>query len=93
MHDALLKAYDNGDMTQAGILAAAKSLDKVEFAGMAPSEKYTGTADEQVQRTNVLFHVSKEDLAAGGSGTVIVDANYMGETAKAYEFTGACFEL
>jgi ABC-type branched-subunit amino acid transport system substrate-binding protein len=93
MHEALLKAYDNGDMTQAGILAAAKSLDNVEFDGMAPSEKFTGTADEQVQRTNMLFRVSKEDLAAGGSGTVIVDANYMSETAKAYEFTSACFEL
>ncbi len=93
MHDALLKAYDNGDMTQAGILAAAKSLEIVEFNGMAPSEKFTGTADEQVQRTNVLFHVSAADLEAGGSGTVIVDANYMSETAKAYEFTSACFEL
>jgi ABC-type branched-subunit amino acid transport system substrate-binding protein len=93
MHDALLKAYDNGDMTQAGILAAAKSLENVDFNGMAPSEKFTGSANDQVQRTNVLFHVSAADLAAGGSGTVIVDANYMSETAKNYEFTSACFEL
>jgi ABC-type branched-subunit amino acid transport system substrate-binding protein len=93
MHDALLKAYDNGDMTQAGILAAAKSLENVEFNGMAPSEKFTGSANDQVQRSNMLFRVSREDIAAGGSGTVIVDANYTGETAKAYEFTSACFEL
>lgn len=93
LHAALLKAYENGDMTQSGILAAAKSLDNVEFDGLAPSEKYTGTADEQVQRVNMLFHVSAEDLAAGGSGTVVVDPAYTGELAKNYEFTSACFEL
>ncbi len=30
------QAYENGDMTQAGVLAAAKSLENVDFNGLAP---------------------------------------------------------
>src|SRR5690606_15703434 len=50
VHEALLAAYDSGDMTRAGILAAAKTLDNVEFEGLAHPETYVGEPNDMVQR-------------------------------------------
>ncbi|HIE20968.1 MAG TPA: ABC transporter substrate-binding protein, partial [Acidimicrobiia bacterium] len=94
MHEALLKAYENGDLTQAGVLAAAKSLEEVDFNGLAPNETYVGDANSTVQRVMNIIKPDPEGLAAGTSGgTVIVEANYTSANAAAYEFTGACYVL
>jgi ABC-type branched-subunit amino acid transport system substrate-binding protein len=93
MEQALRAAYAAGDMTQAGVLAAAKSLENVDFGGLAPSEKYTGTPDEQLQRVTVITRPSLEDAAAGGSGTIILDPAYTSDIAANYDFQTACFEL
>lgn len=90
---ALRAAYAAGDMTQSGVLAAAKSLDSVDFAGLAPNEKYTGTPDEQLQRVTVITRPSIADLAAGGSGTIVLEAGYTSDIAAAYDFQTACYEL
>jgi ABC-type branched-subunit amino acid transport system substrate-binding protein len=89
LHQALLRAYENGDMTQAGVLAAAKSLDAVNFDGLAPSENYVGDPNEIVQRE---VYVQRPDPAAE-TGSILVEPNYTSPTAAAYEFTGACFVL
>lgn len=89
LHEALKVAYDNGDMTQAGVLAAAKSLESVDFNGLAPSESYTGEPNDIVQRQ---IYVLRPDPTAP-TGTVVVEANYTSDIAAAYEFTGACFVL
>lgn len=93
MEQALLKAYANGDMTQAGVLAAAKQLESVEFDGLAPPEKYTGTPNEQLNRVSVIQRPSLEDAAAGGSGTVVIDPAYTSDIAANYDFQTACYEL
>ena len=61
-------------MTQAGVLAAAKALETVEFGGLAPAEKYTGTPNEQLQRVTVINRPSLEDAAAGGTGVTTAAA-------------------
>ena len=86
-------AYDNGDMTQAGVLAAVKSLTNLEFNGLAPPESYVGTPDEQLQRSGWIVKPSLADKAAGGSGTIIVETDWTGPTAEAYVFEEACFSL
>lgn len=89
MHAALEQAYQNGDMTQAGVLAAAKSLESVEFDGLAPVESYVGEPNDIVQRA---IWISRPDGDAP-AGTAIVETNYVSPIAEAYEFTGACYLL
>ena len=89
LHRALEKAYENGDMTQSGVLAAAKSLESVDFNGLAPTEQYVGEPNDIVQRQ---IYILKPDPSAP-TGSVVVEANYTSDIAAAYEFTGACYVL
>ncbi len=87
LHEALLKAYENGDMTKAGVLAAAKSLESVEFDGLAPPESYVGSPNEQLQRVTVMQRPDPE--AAGYSS--IVDPGYTADIVTDFNFEGACY--
>ena len=89
----LRQAYDNGDMTRAGVLAAVKGFTELDFDGLAPPENYVGTPNEQVQRSGWIVKFSLEDLAAGGAGSIIVEKDWTGPTAAAYEFNEACYFL
>ena len=93
LHEALLKAYEMGDLTQAGVLAAAKSLESVDFNGLAPTERYVGDPNDIIQREIIVFRPDKALRDAGGTGTRLIEAAYIGDLAASYEFTGACFEL
>lgn len=93
LHEALLKAYEMGDMTQAGVVAAAKSLESVEFNGLAPTERYVGDPNDIIQREIIVFRPDKASRDAGGTGTNLIEAAYTSEIAADYEFTSACFEL
>ena len=94
MHEALLAAYEAGDMTQTGVLNAAKSLESVTFDGLAPDETYVGEANDRLQR---LQFISRPDLAglAGGTstGATLVESDYTSPTAAAFQFDAACFAL
>lgn len=89
MHAALEQAYANGDLTQAGVLAAAKSLENVEFDGLAPAEAFAGEPNDIVQRA---IWISRPDGDAV-AGTSLVEAAYTSPTAAAYEFNEACYQL
>jgi ABC-type branched-subunit amino acid transport system substrate-binding protein len=93
MHEVLLAAYAAGDMTQAGVVKAAKSLESIEFNGLAPSESYAGDPNDIVQREITVFRPDKALRAAGGTGTVTIEETYTGSVAADYTFTGACYEL
>jgi ABC-type branched-subunit amino acid transport system substrate-binding protein len=93
LYQALLRAYENGDMTRAGVLAAAKSLEDIDFNGLAPNETFIGEPNDQVQRVGYIFRPDPEDLASGGTGTSVVEAEYTSEIAGSYEFNEACYLL
>lgn len=95
LHQALLQAYENGDMTQGGVLTAAKSLESVDFGDFAPSENYAAAdANEGLQRTSaVIFKPSQADLAAGGTGTEVLAEDFVSDTARNYDFQAACYSL
>jgi ABC-type branched-subunit amino acid transport system substrate-binding protein len=93
LEQALRSAYASGDMTRAGVLAAAKSLETVDFAGLAPSETFVGSPDEQLQRITVINRPNIEDLAAGGTGVDTVEPAYTSDIAANYTFESACYEL
>lgn len=89
LHQALERAYENGDMTQQGILDAAKSLESVSFDGLAPDESFTGGDNEQIQRVG---HIGIPDPEAV-TGISIVERDYTSDLTANYEFTGACYTL
>jgi ABC-type branched-subunit amino acid transport system substrate-binding protein len=94
MHQALLAAHESGDMTQAGVLAAAKSLESVTFDGLAPDETYVGEANERLQRLQYISRPDLEGLAGGTStGATLIETDYTSPTAAAFEFNEACFAL
>lgn len=91
---ALRAAYDSGDMTRAGVLAAGKSLETVNFDGIAPDEAYAGADNDRIQRKGYIFKPDPEGLAAGTSGgTVDLESQYTSDLAANFEFTGACYSL
>jgi ABC-type branched-subunit amino acid transport system substrate-binding protein len=94
LHQALLAAYDAGDMTQAGVLAAAKGLESVSFGGLAPDETYVGEPNERLQRKQYISRPDPAGLADGTStGVSLVETEYTSDLAAGYEFTEACFSL
>jgi len=94
LHQAMQTAYDAGDLTQAGVLAAAKSLEAVTFGGLAPDETYVGEPNERVQRAQFISRPDPAGLADGTStGSTLVESNYTSPIAEAFEFNEACFSL
>ena len=94
LHQALQAAYDAGDMTQAGVLAAAKALESVTFDGLAPDETYVGEPNERLQRAQFISRPDPAGLAGGTStGVTLVESMYTSPIAEAFEFTEACFAL
>jgi len=94
MHAALEAAYESGDMTQAGVLAAGKSLENVSFDDLAPDESYVGTPNEAVQRATNIWQPDPAGLADGThAGEVVVEPLYTSDLAAAFEFTEACYQL
>ena len=91
---ALRAAYDSGDMTRAGVLAAGKSLEAVDFGGIAPSESYVGADNDRLQRVGYVFAPDPEGLAGGTSGgRTDLATMYTSDIAASFEFTGACYKL
>lgn len=92
---ALEIAYEAGDMTQAGVLAAAKSIEELDFDGVAPTERYKGEPNNIVQRQIWIGRPDPESLAAGtsGTGTRTVESLYTHPVAADYVFEGACYKL
>jgi hypothetical protein len=94
MHDALLAAFDSGDLTRGGVLAAAKSLESVDFGPWTNPESYVGEPNERLQRATYIGRADPDGLAAGTStGWQLLVGPYVSDIAAAYEFTNACYDL
>ena len=88
LFEALKRAYSSGDMTQAGVVAAAKSIGELDFGGIAPNESYVGSANDRLQRKVWMSRPDPEGLAAGtrGTGTRLTDPAYTHPIAAAFVF-------
>jgi ABC-type branched-subunit amino acid transport system substrate-binding protein len=105
--EILRLAADSGDMTRAGIKAAALTIEGFEYDGLAPDQSYSPPDDPNafVTRAIAILDPNLEAYtAAGGSGQTIgtaenggttgsdlVEDFFVGELAGAYDFNGACF--
>ncbi len=93
MHAALEAAHAAGDMTQAGVLAAGKSLENVSFNGLAPDETFVGEPNAQVQRLSATIWQPDPDALASGesAGESVLETDYVHPITEAYEFNEACY--
>jgi len=87
---ALQKAVDSKDLTRAGVLAAVKSLDTVDYEGMLPAEagKFAGEPNERVFRQSLI---SKVDPSAP-TGVKVEKDFFTGKTAEKHQFTKPCYQ-
>lgn len=84
LRDALEAAAESGDLTREGLLAAAESLDSVDYEGMLPDDSgnYSGTPDESLVRGTVFQDVDTES----STGVSVIDPEfYVGPTAESYD--------
>lgn len=85
---ALEKAAANKDLTRAGLLAAVRSLESVDYQGMLPSGagNYKAGPSGQVKVTAIY----KPD-PAGATKLTQVKELFVGPTAQAYTLDGPCY--
>ncbi|NND01436.1 MAG: ABC transporter substrate-binding protein [Acidimicrobiia bacterium] len=103
----LTQAAENGDMTRAGIIAAANEVE-VDFKGLSPNQDWVGTPNEFIIRETYIYDIDASVLnpvslsdyaalddktAASASGAIPIDgfAPFVGTAAEAFEFTEPCF--
>ena len=93
----LEKAAENGDMTRAGVVAAANEVT-VDFQGLQPNQEWFGEPNDFVVRASYIYDVdvAAADLAntiadGGGTGLVPIAEEYVGSVAADYQFDDACF--
>jgi ABC-type branched-subunit amino acid transport system substrate-binding protein len=105
MEAVLRQAAENGDMTRAGIKAAALSLEGIDFQGLAPPQSYAGEPNDYVTREIAMFKPDKAlyDEAGGAeqtlssapnggtTGSQLVEDFFVSDVAAGFEFTAPCF--
>ena len=105
LHRVLETAIANGDLTRKGVVAAANSLETVDFGGSAPNQGYAGSPNDYVLRELAIFDPDLATYTAAGgaeqtvsqddatTGSLLVKDFFVGDAAAAFEFTAPCFEL
>ena len=93
----LEKAAENGDMTRAGIVAAANEVE-VDFNGLAPSQSWSGDPNDFVVRESYIYDVVLDQYnpialgeGLGTTGWELLEGPYVGSVAEGYDFTAPCF--
>ncbi|MFV2000792.1 MAG: ABC transporter substrate-binding protein [Acidimicrobiia bacterium] len=105
MNNVLSTAIANGDLTKAGVVAAANTLTGVDFGGSAPDQNYAGTPNDYVQRGLAVFDPDLATYTAAGgaeqslsqdgatTGSLLAKDFFVGAAAEAFDFTAPCFEI
>lgn len=93
----LRQAAANGDMTRAGVVAAANEVE-VDFQGLAPDQTWSGDPNDFAVRGTYIYDLVAADATlgtpiteAGSSGAKLLEENFVGSVAAGYEFTEPCF--
>lgn len=88
LRDVLESAYENDDLTRAGVVQAASELETVDYEGMLPDEagKFSGEPNDTVFREIVITEPDK----SAPSGTSTIQEFFVGPTAEGFDFTEPC---
>jgi ABC-type branched-subunit amino acid transport system substrate-binding protein len=96
----LEKAAANGDLTRAGIVAAAKDPDlEIDFKGLSPNQTFSGEPNDYIVRESFVYDVDISKFTPtgtvsdddAGTGFTLLDGPFVSDTAANYDFQGACF--
>ena len=94
----LTQAAMNGDMTRAGIVAAANEVT-VDFNGLAPSQTWAGDPNDFLVRESYMYDVTLDQYnpislgeGLGSTGWELLEGPYISETAANYTYDGPCYE-
>ncbi len=105
MEQILRQAAANGDLTRAGVIEAANTIESIQLDGAGPDLNYRGTPNDYVIREIDIFKPNAEAyVAAGGAdqtlstapeggttGSDLVEKSYTGSLVAGFDFTGACW--
>ena len=93
----LEQAAANGDMTRAGIVAAANEVS-VDFNGLAPPQTWSGDPNDFVVRESYIYDVNLENFnmvtlgdGGGSTGWDLLEGPYVSDIVADYDFTEPCF--
>jgi ABC-type branched-subunit amino acid transport system substrate-binding protein len=94
----LEQAAANGDMTRAGVVAAANEVT-VDLAGLAPNQTWAGEPNDFIVRESYIYDVDSSLYTDGGTvsdedagtGFSLIDGPFSSPLAADYDFEGACF--
>jgi ABC-type branched-subunit amino acid transport system substrate-binding protein len=93
----LEQAAANGDMTRAGIVAAANEVE-VDFNGLAPNQTWAGDPNDFLVRESYIYDVTLDaynpvTLGEGGGSTgwELLEGPYVSDTAAAFDNAEPCF--
>lgn len=98
----LEEAAAAGDLTPAGVVAAAARIDELSFGGIGPVNRYSGDPNADVSRETALYRPDKAlfDAQGGleatfGAGAVsaftLIQDFAVAPTTAAYDFQGPCY--
>ena len=95
----LEQAAANGDMTRAGIVAAANQVE-VDFNGLAPNQTWAGDPNEFLVRESYIYDVSLDAYnpvtlgeEGGSTGWELLEGPYVSDTAAAFDNAGAVLRV
>ena len=86
---ALQAAYDSGDLTRAGVAAAAAELDSVDYEGMLPPEAGDFTGDAKNKSFDQTIIAAPNSEAA--TGIELIQDFFAGPTAQDFPFEAPCY--
>jgi ABC-type branched-subunit amino acid transport system substrate-binding protein len=93
----LEQAAANGDMTRAGIVAAASEVS-VDFNGLAPPQTWSGEANDFAVRESYIYDVDLSQFnmiplgdGEGSTGWTLLEGPYVSDIVADYDFTEPCF--
>ena len=98
-HQILEAAAAAGDLTRAGVIAAANSTI-VDYQGLAPNQGYGGEPNDYIVRESYIFDIQADlydagaTISSGGStGSVLMNGGpFVSDITAAHVYEGACFK-
>ena len=97
-HQVLAQAISSGDLTRAGVVAAANQIT-ADLKGLAPDQSWRGNPNDNVVRETYLYDVELSRYTPGvtvseegsNNGFTLIKGPYASETALNWEYE-ACFK-
>lgn len=96
--DAVLReAAESGDMTRAGVVAAAFAIGDVDFGGLAPPQSWQGEPNDYIVRESYIFKpktslFKEAPIGEGHTGSELVEGPFASPFTEEYDFQGPCFK-